>query len=268
MIEFVMIFALGALAATLVALSALPALDRRAQRLSRRRLEALFPLSIAEIAAERDHVRAAMAVEARRTELKAEAAAKDKAADLAAIGRRDLSIHALSKSLAERDADIARLQAEQAKTTAQLADAEARLAETTHVLSSLRAAHQELSARHQADALRLGERTQNLGAAEEKIAAAQRRLADAIEANAELRTELRAATSLAAERQLAIAALEAQLETAEGEARDLARKLATMRGDGSIAVAPSDPQPAQTDENRVVALDQRKRRKRARPAAE
>lgn len=236
MIEFAMVFALGALAATLLALSALPALDRRAQRLARRRLEALFPMSISEIAAERDHVRAAMAVEARRAEVKAEATARGKAADMADIGRRDRAIHELTKAMVERDAAIAALQTtlaaandHGARTAALLGETESRLAELDHVLSSLRTAHQDVTVKYDADHRSLAANRQSLAAADEKLSTIERRLNETIEANATLQLELRAAVGLATERQLAIATLDAQLETALGDAREATRQLAAAR---------------------------------------
>ena len=68
MVETVMIFALGFLAATLIALLIVPALNARAERLARRRAEAMFPLSISELTAEKDHLRAEFAVLQRRIE--------------------------------------------------------------------------------------------------------------------------------------------------------------------------------------------------------
>jgi hypothetical protein len=62
LIEAAMVFAIGFLTASLIALLTVPALSRRAERLARRRIEAQFPTSFAEIAAERDHLRAQMAV--------------------------------------------------------------------------------------------------------------------------------------------------------------------------------------------------------------
>ena len=63
MVETAMIFALGFLAATLIALLIIPAINARADRLARRRAEALFPLSISELTAEKDHLRADFAVQ-------------------------------------------------------------------------------------------------------------------------------------------------------------------------------------------------------------
>ena len=57
-----MIFALGFLVAALFGLLFLPAVQRRAARLAGRRLEMLLPLSMEEIVAERDQLRAEFAV--------------------------------------------------------------------------------------------------------------------------------------------------------------------------------------------------------------
>ena len=68
-----MIFALGFVAASLIALLIIPAVNARAERLARRRAEALFPMSISELTAEKDHLRAEFAVLQRRIERKAPA---------------------------------------------------------------------------------------------------------------------------------------------------------------------------------------------------
>ena len=60
-----MIFMLGALSAGLLALLMLPAFWRRALRLTRRRLEMLMPLSMDEVVAERDLLRAEFAADKR-----------------------------------------------------------------------------------------------------------------------------------------------------------------------------------------------------------
>ncbi len=71
-----MIFGLGFLLASLCALIALPTVNARATRLARRRIEATLPVSTAEVAAERDHLRAEFAVAQRRLERRVEAEAR------------------------------------------------------------------------------------------------------------------------------------------------------------------------------------------------
>ncbi len=85
-----MLFALGFLSAALLALAAVPALSRRADRLARKRAEAVFPLSLAEIAADRDHLRAELAVRMRSVEQEAERGFAAKAGAMQDIGRRDI----------------------------------------------------------------------------------------------------------------------------------------------------------------------------------
>src|ERR671913_2346342 len=105
-----MIFALGFLTAGLIALAVLPAVNARAERLARRRVEAQFPLSISELTAEKDHLRAEFAVVQRRLERKAEEALADKHKDMEELGRRAVRIEALETELAAREERISELE--------------------------------------------------------------------------------------------------------------------------------------------------------------
>ena len=114
MILDILIFALGFLVAGLLALAVLPAVWRRAMRLSGERLSRLVPLSPQEIAAERDHLRAAHAVELRRTEQKLERAETERAELLVEASRRESRVAALTREVARAEAAIAALTAEAA----------------------------------------------------------------------------------------------------------------------------------------------------------
>ena len=123
-----MVFTLGFLAASLIALAAAPAFWRRAIRLSTRRLEMQLPLSPEEILAGRDLLRAEFAVECRRLEEKAEALNLVHAADMTELGRRaaiiagqDADLLALSQQDSQRGAEFAALQRALAETSAELA---------------------------------------------------------------------------------------------------------------------------------------------------
>jgi chromosome segregation ATPase len=127
-IEQAMVFALGFLAAGLIALAAAPAFWRRAIRLSTRRLEMQLPLSPEEILAGRDLLRAEFAVECRRLEQKAEALNLVHAADMTELGRRaaiiagqDADLLALSQQDSQRGAELAALQRALAETSAERA---------------------------------------------------------------------------------------------------------------------------------------------------
>src|SRR5215212_11215550 len=131
-----MIFALGFLTAALFALVILPALNARAERLARRRVEAQFPLSISELTAEKDHLRAEFAVLQRRLERKAEEALANKHQDMEELGRRAVRIEALEGEIAARDHRIGELEGELERTRAQLASTESDLAGTRQALSA------------------------------------------------------------------------------------------------------------------------------------
>ena len=87
MIEQAIYFALGCIVTALLALLFMPVLWSRALRLSRKRLQLQVPLSMQEILAERDHLRAQHAVERLRLEQAASRVQAGKDADLVAIGR-------------------------------------------------------------------------------------------------------------------------------------------------------------------------------------
>jgi septal ring factor EnvC (AmiA/AmiB activator) len=112
LIEQAMIFALGFLVSGLLALLVLPAFWRRAMRLSRRRLEMLMPLSMAEVFAERDQLRAQAAVEQRRLERKIEVMTQDRASHMSEIGRRATVIADLRAGLADIEATLRAKEAE------------------------------------------------------------------------------------------------------------------------------------------------------------
>lgn len=101
MIEISLYFALGFLIATLLALVLMPAVWRRAVRLTRRQIEATTPLTRAEILADRDQIAAEYAVTIRRYEMGVGALRRRVADHMATVTRQGDQIRALA---AERDA--------------------------------------------------------------------------------------------------------------------------------------------------------------------
>jgi chromosome segregation ATPase len=168
-IEAAMLFALGFLCAALMALAAVPALARRADRLARKRAEAAFPLSLSEIAADRDHLRAGLAVQMRGAEQEAERGFAAKAEAMRELGRRDMTIGRLDGDLAERKIRIAGLEDDLAKTRGALA-------ETQAALTGEQAAHGETAAtldKRIADLASLERSLEEVRSAAEKLRVAQ-----------------------------------------------------------------------------------------------
>ena len=99
MIDIAIYGALGFLLGCLLGLVLAPPLWNRAVRLTTRKLEATMPMSLAEIQADKDQLRAEFAVEIRRVEVALEKA-KDKAArELIAANKRRVEISVLKNEL-------------------------------------------------------------------------------------------------------------------------------------------------------------------------
>lgn len=102
-IESIMFFALGALAASLLALLIIPAIWRRAVRLTTRRIEAATPMSLAEFRADKDQLRAEFALSTRKLEMNVEALRKRLAEQVSDLNQKTIELSALK---AERDQHV------------------------------------------------------------------------------------------------------------------------------------------------------------------
>src|SRR5579863_1629541 len=115
-----MIFALGFLVAGLAALAFAPAFWRRANRLTRRQLEMQIPLSVQEILAERDQLRAEFAVERCRLELRGQQLSERHAADLVQLGRQAIRMSAMESELKAGLAEVQAAERERAQNAIEM----------------------------------------------------------------------------------------------------------------------------------------------------
>src|SRR6202158_386894 len=111
MIESVMYFGIGFLVAALLGLLFVPLVHNRAVRLTMKRLEASTPLSIAEIRADKDQLRAGFAMSNRRLEIRIEKLKAKTTTQLAELGKKTDAINQLKKELGEKTATIFALEA-------------------------------------------------------------------------------------------------------------------------------------------------------------
>jgi chromosome segregation ATPase len=111
MIEPIMYFAIGFLFAALVGLVVVPLVHSRAVRLTMRRLEAAAPLSMAEIQADKDQLRAEFAMSTRRLEMSVEQLKTKSTSQLAELGKKGDAINRLKVELGEKTATIFALEA-------------------------------------------------------------------------------------------------------------------------------------------------------------
>src|SRR5579872_1833783 len=111
MIEPIMYFGIGFLVAALIGLVVVPLVHGRAVRLTMRRLEAATPLSMAEIQADKDQLRAEFAMSTRRLEMSVEQMKNKTTSQLAELGKKGDAINRLKIELGEKTATIFALEA-------------------------------------------------------------------------------------------------------------------------------------------------------------
>src|ERR1700739_1806870 len=145
MIEPIMYGAIGFLISMLFGLMIVPLVHNRAVRLTTRRLEAATPLSMAEIQADKDQVRAEFAMSARRLEMSVDQLKNRTTSQLAELGKKTDAINRMKIELGEKNATIFALEAREKAVKEQL-----RATEEEHSAKAegLRVAEQSLSDKH------------------------------------------------------------------------------------------------------------------------
>lgn len=111
MVEFLLPFGIGFLLACFLCLIVVRLVHDRAVRLTMRRLEAATPLSMAEIQADKDQLRAEFAMSTRRLELIVDQMKAKTTSQLAELGKKSDAINRLKVELGEKTATIFALEA-------------------------------------------------------------------------------------------------------------------------------------------------------------
>jgi chromosome segregation ATPase len=126
-IESTLFFTLGFLCAGFLALMIAPAIWRRAVNLTRRRIEASVPLTLNEIQADKDKLRAEFAMSTRRLEMSIKGFKEKAAEQIAEIGRSREELKRLAAERDEKHAAITALEAQGAELRAELRQREDQL---------------------------------------------------------------------------------------------------------------------------------------------
>src|SRR5882757_4721724 len=142
MIDAIMYLAIGFLVSMLCGLMVVPLVHNRAVRLTTRRLEAATPLSMAEIQADKDQLRAEFAMSARRLEMSVEQLKHKTTSQLAELGKKSDAINRMKIELGEKNATIFSLEAREKAIKDQLRATEEEFNTKT---DALRAAEQALT---------------------------------------------------------------------------------------------------------------------------
>jgi len=230
-IEQAMYFALGFLVAALLALLFLPAFWRRAMRLSMRRLQMLAPMSMEEVVAERDMLRAEFAVRERRLEQEMEALEAARAEDMATTGR-------YAAKVAEAREWLKKAETLHRDMQTRLDEALKTVAERTELLRSTEMALHEMTERAERGVARLRlleQDKQELGRETEvvqgRVAAHEARIGAMHEENIRLEQEigsLRDAGARNAKTVERVAALEEELARLKADNDGMTRALSRM----------------------------------------
>src|SRR5467141_1340884 len=120
MIEPIMFVGIGFLVAGLLVIGVIPLVHARAVRLTVRRLEALTPLSMAEIQADKDQLRAEFAMSTRRLEMSVEQLKTKTTSQLTEIGKKSEAIGRLKLELGEKTAQLFSLEAKEKQLNEEL----------------------------------------------------------------------------------------------------------------------------------------------------
>ena len=211
MVEPIMYLAIGFLVSMLFGLMIMPLVHNRAVRLTTKRLEAATPLSMAEIQADKDQLRAEFAMSARRLEMSVDQLKNKTTSQLAELGKKSDSINRLKLELGEKTATIFSLETrekavkEQLRATEEefsakteslrqaekaLTDKQSELARINHELSDRSMMAESRQVELVAVRAQIDELKNRVGDAEKEFAATQARLAqekiDSEKATAEL----------------------------------------------------------------------------------
>lgn len=287
MIEAAMYVALGVLATGLAALIVLPPFWRRAVRLTRRDIEMTLPMTPAEIAADRDQLRADYALSTRRLESTIEKLETRVAGREVELGEKRALIAHLAAEQSLASDGMGRLEKERGELLGTLAERERRLGEADEAGRTAEKRMQDMEARldaarrqleavvaeREAQKLEVIARETELANLRDQIRAAGRQASEAGTAGAAL-AELRA--TLAGEqmrREAALGeiaagaaarrALDAELKTANAAADALRAELAAAKDkiaslEARLAAAPthalpSPPAAAMDDDRQALA---------------
>ncbi len=228
MIEPIMFFGIGFLVAALIGLVIVPLVHSRAVRLTMRRLEAATPLSMAEIQADKDQLRAEFAMSTRRLEMSVEQLKTRSTSQLAELGKKGDAINRLKIELGEKTATIFALEARDKALRDQLRATEEEFAVKT---SSMLEAQRALSAKE-------AELAQMIGALDERSSQAEAQKVEIVALKAQVEalkdrlneagSELKAVEDRRDSERVELKAATQELSEERGKVENLGRRVAEL----------------------------------------
>jgi len=216
MVEPIMYLAIGFLLSMLFGLMIMPLVHNRAVRLTIRRMEAATPLSMAEIQADKDQLRAEFAMSARRLEMSVDKLKYQTTSQLAELGKKTDAINRMKLELGEKNATIFALEAREKAMKDQLRATEEEFAARTE---ALRQADKALSDKQD----ELAKLNAELN---DRSMTAESRKVELVAVNA----QIDALKGRVGDAEKEFAATQARLEQQRGESQTATRELTEARG--------------------------------------
>lgn len=160
MIEAIMYFAIGfGLAAVIIGVGLVSLVHNRAVRLTAKRLEAATPLSMAEIQADKDQLRAEFAMSTRRLEMSVEQLKMRTTSQLSELGKKTDAINRLKLEMGEKAAAVFTMEARERSLRDQIRATEDELAVKTNAMHETERTLADKQAELEKLSQELGERT-------------------------------------------------------------------------------------------------------------
>jgi chromosome segregation ATPase len=241
MVEPIMYGAIGFLIAGLLVIGFIPLVHARAERLTTRRLEALTPLSMAEIQAEKDQLRAEFAMSTRRLEMSVEQLKAKTTNQLTEIGRKSDAVGRLKLDLGEKTASLFALEAKEKQLSSELHAAqtelstkERALAEVERALATTRAEFSQVSVDQRENAATAETRRVELLALRAQAEALKGQIESYDKETQELEARLRRKTTEAAKLNEQLAEERGRAEHFAGRATELDRTLLAYKTEAEV----------------------------------
>ena len=229
MLESGLFFTLGFLAAALLALMIAPAIWRRAVVLTRQRIESSVPLTLNEIQADKDQLRAEFAMSTRRLEVSLEQLKERAAEQMIEINRRRDEVLGLEDEHKNKSQRISELQAQSEELRAEMRDREEKLSQLSINVTTTEAKLDEKALELESLDRRYREVINEFDDQKIELVARETKLDGISDEVRELRAEIKAGvdknTALMDEKK----AIEANLKREKDRALDLDKKIARMQ---------------------------------------
>jgi chromosome segregation ATPase len=255
MIEPIIYMAIGFLLSALLGLMLLPLVHSRAVRLTTKRLEASAPVSMTEVQADKDQLRAEFAMSARKLEMSIDQLKGKATSQAAELGKKADAVNRLKVELGTRNAEILALQAREQSLTNLLRAATDDLTATT---ATLHATQQTLSER-QSEAVRLNtqltEQSQTAENRQVELTSVHQQIEQLRQRVEEAEREFAATQQRLDQQRIESATAASELAEARGHVESLSRRVGDLDGQLTAQVRETDTlgKEAETLRERVAA---------------